>query len=117
MTTTPCGLPDGCHSRVKILSPPTPSKLPSVMRLNVAIQSDSTRHAPSGRPLQRHSSPLPDGALDAKVGPDRAGALAHDLDPHAPALAEPRRIEPAPVVADHQRRRRVGEDQPGARLR
>src|SRR5262249_43192329 len=31
MTTTACGLPAGCHSRVKILMPSTPLKLPSVM--------------------------------------------------------------------------------------
>ena len=31
MTTTPWALPAGCHSRVKILMPPTPSKLASVM--------------------------------------------------------------------------------------
>src|SRR5689334_1395002 len=31
MTTTACGLPGGCHSRVKILMPSTPLKLPSVM--------------------------------------------------------------------------------------
>src|SRR5262245_50132163 len=30
MTTTPRGLPAGRHSRVKILTPSTPSKLPSI---------------------------------------------------------------------------------------
>ena len=29
MTTTPCVFPSGCHDRVKIFNPPTPSKVDS----------------------------------------------------------------------------------------
>ena len=40
MTTTACGAVAGNHARVKILTPPIPSKLPSVMASNVVIRVD-----------------------------------------------------------------------------
>src|SRR5262244_3043310 len=51
MTTTACGLPAGCHSRVKILIPSTPLKLPSVMvespHPDGACRDQATLHRPS----------------------------------------------------------------------
>src|SRR4051812_44792515 len=51
ITTTPWALPAGCHSRVKILTPPTPSKLPSVMHRISPSKSPAAR---SGGSLKRH---------------------------------------------------------------
>src|SRR5215470_10903065 len=65
MTTTACGLPVGCHSRVKILRPSTPLKLPSVI-VDLLIQTLRGK-AVQGRPTT-HGSHCP--------GPKSSSALA-----------------------------------------
>src|SRR5262249_4810419 len=65
MTTTACGLPAGCHSRVKILMPSTPLKLPSVMVESPHPDAAWRDQADQSR---GHLRPLPDQDLPPNTG-------------------------------------------------
>src|SRR4029079_11756804 len=91
MTTNSCGFPAGCHSRVKILMPSTPAKLPSVTRWNVVTRKHANCNPPpdvndiacsatkdsTSRPLEQHG-------IHAAVG---AGAYG---EPRGARPPEPR---------------------------
>jgi len=68
MTTTARGAPGGRHDRVKILSPPTPSKLPSIMT------------SPWTSPTPRPSPVLAWSAWATSFLDDAVGCAALEID-------------------------------------